>query len=103
MSVSFEQKLVVTEDTLINVIEGESVLLNLKSESYFGLDRVGTRMWDALTSSDSIQAAYEKLLNEYDVSADKLREDLSELVGKLVAKGLLEARDGRSNGEVPVP
>ena len=64
---------------------------------------VGTRMWDALTSSDSIQAAYEKLLNEYDVSADKLREDLSELVGKLVAKGLLEARDGRSNGEVPVP
>jgi hypothetical protein len=37
------------------------------------------------------------------VSPDKLREDLSELVGKLVAKGLLEARDGRSNGEVPVP
>ncbi|HKQ78108.1 MAG TPA: PqqD family protein [Blastocatellia bacterium] len=96
MSVSFDQKLVVTEDTLINVIEGESVLLNLKSESYFGLDRVGTRMWAALTSADSIRAAYETLLNEYDVSADKLKEDLSELVGKLVAKGLVEARDVES-------
>jgi len=96
MSVSFDQKLVVTEDTLINVIEGESVLLNLKSESYFGLDRVGTRMWDALTSADSIRGAYETLLNEYDVSADKLKEDLSELVGKLVAKGLVEARDVES-------
>jgi len=96
MSVSFDQKLVVTEDTLINVIEGESVILNLKSESYFGLDQVGTRMWDALTSSDSIQTAYEKLLNEYDVSADKLKEDLSDLIGKLLANGLLEARDGKS-------
>jgi len=90
MSVSFDQKLVVTQDTLINFIEGESVILNLKSESYFGLDQIGTRMWTLLTTSDSIQAAYERLLDEYDVSADKLRADLSELVAKLLAKGLLE-------------
>jgi len=43
MTFSFDQKLLVTQDTLINVIEGESVLLNLKSENYFGLDPVGTR------------------------------------------------------------
>lgn len=90
MPVSFDQKLVVTPDTLINVIEGESVLLNLKSESYFGLDQIGTRMWTLLTTSDSIQAAYERLLDEYDVSADGLRTDLSELIDKLLAKGLLE-------------
>lgn len=90
MSVSFDQKLMVTQDTLINFIEGESVLLNLKSESYFGLDQIGTRMWTLLTTSDSIQAAYERLLGEYDVSADKLRADLSELVDKLLARGLLE-------------
>ena len=41
MTFSFDQKLTVTQDTLINVVEGESVLLNLKSENYFGLDPVG--------------------------------------------------------------
>jgi len=90
MSVSFDQKLVVTEDTLINVIEGESVLLNLKSENYFGLDPVGTRMWTLLTTSDSIQSAYEALLDEYDVGADKLRQDMQDLIEKLVANGLVE-------------
>ena len=90
MSVSFDQKLGPTKDTLINVIEGESVILNIKSESYFGLDQVGTRMWTLLTTSDSIQSAFEKLLDEYDVSADRLRADLSELVDKLLARGLLE-------------
>ncbi|MGH9754004.1 MAG: PqqD family protein [Blastocatellia bacterium] len=90
MSVSFDQKLAVTPDTLINLIEGESVLLNLKSESYFGLDQVGTRMWTLLTTSDSIQSAYEALLDEYDVGAERLREDMRDLVEKLVANGLVE-------------
>jgi hypothetical protein len=90
MSFSFDQKLAPTPDTLINVIEGESVLLNLKSESYFGLDQVGTRMWTLLTTSDSIQAAYEKLLDEYDVGADELRQDMRDLIEKLIANGLVE-------------
>src|SRR5215475_12693067 len=90
MSVSFDQKLAPTDDTLINVIEGESVLLNLKSESYFGLDQIGTRMWSLLTTSDSIQAAYESLLDEYDVDADKLRQDMQDLIEKLIANGLVE-------------
>lgn len=90
MSVSFDQKLVVTPDTLINVIEGESVLLNLKSENYFGLDQIGTRMWTLLTTSDSIQAAYEALLDEYNVSADELRKDMQDLIEKLIANELLE-------------
>ncbi|MGH9848288.1 MAG: PqqD family protein [Blastocatellia bacterium] len=90
MSFSFDQKLMVTPDTLINVIEGESVLLNLKSESYFGLDQVGTRMWTLLTTSDSIQAAFEALLDEYDVSANELRQDMQDLIEKLIANGLVE-------------
>jgi Coenzyme PQQ synthesis protein D (PqqD) len=90
MTFSFDQKLLVTQDTLINVIEGESVLLNLKSENYFGLDPVGTRMWTLLTASDSIQSAYEALLDEYDVGADKLRLDMQDLIEKLIANGLME-------------
>src|SRR5262245_27791293 len=90
MTFSFDQKLIATQDTLINVIEGESVLLNLKSENYFGLDPVGTRMWTLLTASDSIQSAYEALLDEYDVGADKLRLDMQDLIEKLIANGLME-------------
>jgi len=90
MTFSFDQKLIATQDTLINVMEGESVLLNLKSENYFGLDRVGTRMWTLLTTSDSIQSAYEALLDEYDVGADKLRLDMQDLIEKLIANGLME-------------
>ncbi len=90
MAISFDRKLRVAPDTLINLIEGEAVLLNLKSESYYGLDAMGAEMWTALTGSDSIGAAYEKLLDEYDVEPDRLRADLSTLVDQLVEKGLVE-------------
>ena len=90
MSVSFSNKLTVPPDVLLNTVDGESVILSLATESYFGLDESGTRMWSALTTSDSIERAYETLLTEYDVEADVLRRDLSNLIEKLLEKGLVK-------------
>lgn len=90
MSISFAAKIVVPPDTLINVIGEEAVLLNLKNEQYFGLDPMGTRMWNVLTASDSVQTAFDSLLSEYEVTADVLRRDLTDLLEKLLAHGLVE-------------
>ncbi len=90
MNIDFASRVIQSPETLINVIEGESVLLNLNNESYYGLDEVGTRMWELLTSSESIQAAYDQLLNEYKVEAETLRRDMQNLISNLVDQGLLE-------------
>ena len=49
------------DDVLISNLQEESVILNLDSERYFGLDDVGTRFLSVLNTSDSIEAAYEKV------------------------------------------
>ena len=90
MSISFAERLILPEDVLISNVEGESVLLNLNSERYFGLDEVGTRMLSVLTTSNSIQTAYEVLLEEYEVENETLHRDSAELVERLVDQGLLE-------------
>ncbi len=92
MSIAFDMRVQVPSDVLLSELDGESVLLNLKTETYFGLDAVGTRMWSALTKADSIQAAYEVLKTEYDVDPDRLREDLISILEKLLEHGLLETR-----------
>jgi len=89
MGVRFDQQLVRTEDVLFQEIEGESVLLNVTKGEYFGLNESGHRMWLILTESDSIQQAYEKLLDEFDVEPEHLRKDLTELVDSLVEHGLV--------------
>lgn len=95
MTISFSARVLVPSDVLISQVGGESVILNLKSEHYFGLDQVGTDMWAALTASESIQAAYEKLLSEYDVDRERLKRDLTSLIEKLVEHGLVEISDAQ--------
>jgi hypothetical protein len=90
MKITGESRVSVPPDTLINIIGGESVLLDLKSERYFGLDDIGTRMWTVLTTSPSVQAAFEVLLAEYEVDPDVLQGDLHGLLEKLLGHGLLD-------------
>jgi hypothetical protein len=93
MTISFSQRVIAPEDVLVRELEGQSVLLNLETEQYFSLDEVGTRMWALLTESGSIQAAYDSLLAEYDVTPDLLRSDLTTLIERLQEKGLLTLSD----------
>ena len=89
MGITFEMRVSVPEDVLIRELDGESVILNLKSERYFGLDQVGTRMWEVLSTSETIAAAYQTLLSEYDVIPDQLETDLYNLLEQLVQHGLI--------------
>jgi hypothetical protein len=90
MDISFKSRIAIPTDVLVSEVGDESVLLNLKSESYFGLDEMGTRMYKALTGSESVQAAYDSLLAEYEVEPEVLRRDLSGLIQKLLEHGLVE-------------
>lgn len=78
---------------LFQEVEGDSVLLNVSKGEYFGLNDSGHRMWLILTESDSIQQAYEKLLDEFEVSPEQLRVDLSALVEELLGNELVQVAD----------
>jgi hypothetical protein len=75
---------------MVRFLDRESVLLNLETEKYFGLDETGTRMWQLLTASPNIDAAYQELLEEFDVEPELLRSNLVELLSRLVDNGLLQ-------------
>jgi|GEM_PF-205804 hypothetical protein len=87
--VLFSDKVSVPAHVLVRFLDKEAVLLNIETERYFGLDETGARMWQLATTAASIDAAYQALLNEYDVDGETLREHLSELLEKLADNGLL--------------
>jgi hypothetical protein len=93
MTVTLSDRLRVPQGVLVSGLQQESVLLNLESERYFGLDDIGTKMFSVLSSSDSIEAAYKTLLSEYEVEPEALKNDLLSLAGNLVEQGLLEVSD----------
>ena len=81
--VSLTERAAVPAHVLVRILDRESVLLNLDTEQYFGLDETGTRMWQLVTASPNIEA-------EFDVEPEMLRSNLMELLTRLVDNGLLQ-------------
>jgi Coenzyme PQQ synthesis protein D (PqqD) len=90
LMVSLMDRVIVPSHVLVRVLDKESVLLNIETERYFGLDETGTRMWQLVTAAPKIEVAYQQLLDEYDVQPELLRENLTDLLGRLVENGLLQ-------------
>ena len=98
MSHSFSACVRVAPDVMFRLVGDEGVIVNLNTERYLGLNAVGTRMWTVLGSVGSIEAAYEQLLQEYDVEPARLRADLDEFVDRLLGQQLIETD---ASGESP--
>ena len=78
-----------SSEILTQEVGGETVILDLKTESYFGLDETGTRIWQLLQEQKDIQSITETMLNEYDVEEDQLKKDIQNLLSKLNEAGLI--------------
>lgn len=91
--INLNQKLSLSTDVLVQDLANESTLINLSSESCFNQNEVATHMLFTLTESDSIQKAYNTLLNEYEVEPEKLKQDLFKFIDDLLQAGLVEISD----------
>lgn len=89
-------RLTVSPDVVFRELEGEAVLLDLESGTYFGLNAVGTRIWSLIQERDSLRAVLDAITAEYDARPEVLERDLLRLAAELCAKGLtrVEARHG---------
>lgn len=81
----------IKEDVVLSqALAGEMVLLNLATGAYFGLDPVGTRIWQLIQEHSHLQHVLALLLEEFDVEEECCRTDLLQLVSTLCSHGLLE-------------
>ena len=83
----------ISTDVLSQEVDGETVLLDLNSEAYFGLDQVGTRIWQLLQEVGELPAVYDMMLDEYYVDGENLKEDLDALITDLDEAGLISVSE----------
>ena len=68
----------------------ETVILDLASGTYFGLDPVGARIWQLLAEGKTLAGVCDTMQAEYEVTRGKIECDVLSLVQDLSAKQLLE-------------
>ncbi len=86
---TLDHTVLVPDDVVFRELQGEAVILNLASSTYFGLDAVGTRIWHLCEAHGALRAVWEAMQREFDAPGDRLQSDLLTFVDELAAKGLI--------------
>ncbi len=90
--VTLDTRCTVPPDVIFRELEDEAIILNLDSGIYFGLDPVGTRMWQLLVEAPDLRAVHARMLAEFDTTADVLEHDILAFAATLREKGLVTFR-----------
>ncbi len=86
---SLDQHVRISEDAIFRELDGEAVILQLESGTYFGLDVVGTRLWQLIDQHARLRPVFEAAVEEFDVEPAVLERDLLQLVADLQARRLV--------------
>ena len=82
-------KVTIPTQILARQIGEETVILDLEGGTYFGLDPVGTRIWQLFGEGKPLVKICDVMMIEYDVSRDVIERDVMKILDELVALGLI--------------
>ena len=87
----------ITDETLVkrnpemlaSEIDGEKVMMSMDKGEYFGLNQVGSRIWELIEEEIEVNGLIDKMLEEFDVEASECKEDVIGFLNELNEKGLI--------------
>jgi hypothetical protein len=74
----------------------ETVILDLKAGTYYGLDVLGGRVWSLIERPASILEIRDAILADYDIDAATCERDVHVFLKQLHEAGLIEIDGARS-------
>ena len=83
------KKLAFASDVVVQMIEGEALILKLHDEQVFSLNETGARIAQLIAEGRSVDGIVEALRSEYDIPRDELHREVIAIVESLLAKRLI--------------
>jgi hypothetical protein len=85
-----QAKIVVPEHLVYRTFVSETIVLNLKTGTYHGLNVTAGRMLELLQRTGDFAQTADKLVAEYNLTVAEINRDLRALCGELLQRGLIE-------------
>ena len=82
-------RITIPPQVMARTVGDETVILDLATGTYFGLDPVGARIWELLGEGKTLAEVCDQMLEEYEVAREELERDTLKLAQDLVAQGLV--------------
>lgn len=88
--ISVDSVVVATKHQVSCALGEESAILDMRNSVYYGMNAVGTRVWNLVQQPKSIREICDAIVDEYDVTPERCEGDLLELIDHMNSEGLIE-------------
>jgi hypothetical protein len=78
-----------SKNLLFNEIDGEVVMLSIENSEYYGMDKIGSRIWELIENPVSVNELIGTLMDEYEVTREQCTNDTTEFLEQLAEKKLI--------------
>lgn len=85
------------------VLDGEAIIINLATGIYYSMDGVGGTMWELIESGRSLDEIVAATVARYDVSPERVEEDVRQVAEELVREELVTVSDLEPAGPAEEP
>ena len=93
-NISLNALVAATQKQVSTSLEDEAVILHLEKGVYYGLNPVGSRIWNLLQAPRTVRDIRDIILQEFEVEPQRCEDDLLRLLQELSDKGLIEVKGG---------
>ena len=84
-----------SDQLLTTVVDGELIALSIENGACYGLNAVGTRIWDLLAEPRSLDSLCEQLVREFEIDPAACREQVLEFVEQLRKERIVSVAPAR--------
>lgn len=88
---TLSDKVSIPPQVMARTVGDETVILDLATGTYFGLDPVGARIWELMGEGSTLAEICDRMMEEYEVSREELERDTLKLAKDLAEQGLISA------------
>jgi hypothetical protein len=81
------------EELVSTNLDGETVMMSVENGKYYGMDKIGSRIWAIMDQPRSVSNICDILLGEFDVGREQCELDVLHFLNKLAEDTLLRVVD----------
>ncbi|AOZ92673.1 lasso peptide biosynthesis PqqD family chaperone [Paenibacillus crassostreae] len=84
--------IVQSEGFLVSDMDGEKVMLSIENGKYYNLGQIGGRIWELLSSPNTVTGMVEQLVTEYEIEPNVCEQQVYTFLQQLAAEGIVQVR-----------
>ena len=82
-----------SDDVVVSQLDDEIVMMSIEKGAYYGLDEIGSRVWELLAAPRTVSEICDTLVQEYDVAREQCEQDMQEWFTELAGEDLIRIID----------